>query len=384
MESLELELAESTNSQSKDRCSSTTSRMETEGGKNFVKLPDLFEKIHSSVRSGMLSLPLPISSREDRRAYLELEMKESQRAAFRNGTSSNYLNYLGQYEVFCDEYGYEPFPLKEIVLSMFAQYLSKKMKPQSIKAVLSGIRTVATTAGYEVTPKQFPLVNITLKGLGKLKKSPPEQAHPMTVRLLLKIRENMDINDPFQATMWALFLSCFCMLLRKSNVTPDKEWETEFMHREHIKRGPVGYIVTLYWTKTLQAGDRRLEYPLLEAPGCLLCPVNALDNMIKLNPAWQSSPAFCHPNKKPIRYSTFNNYIKNMIKKVGLSPVGWSTHSFRRGGTSYLAACGISERQIQILGDWKSDCYKKYIHCPWQDKLDIATKIRDNMMNAYY
>ena len=161
-------------------------------------------------------------------------MKDSQRAAFQNGMCSNYLNYLNQYEQFCDEYGYSPFPMKEIVLSMFAQYLSRKLKPQSIKAVLSGLQTVSTTAGFQIPQKQFPLVNITLRGLGNLKSTPPEQAHPMTMRLLLQIRELLNLNTPFHATMWALFLSCFCMLLRKSKITPDNIWETKYMRREHI------------------------------------------------------------------------------------------------------------------------------------------------------
>ena len=192
-------------------------------------------------------------------------------------------------------------------------------------------RLFATTTGYEVPTKQFPLINITLKGLGKLKKTPPEQINPMTVHILLQIRDKLDLNMPFHGTMWALFVSSFCMLLRKSNVTPDKDWETEYMCREHMRRGLVGYLITLYWTKNLQTGDRRLEYPLLEAPGCLLCLVWVLDNMIKLNPAWKSSPAFCHVNGQPIKYSTFNNFLKSIVNKIGLATTGCSTHCFRRG-----------------------------------------------------
>ena len=244
-------------------------------------------------------------------------MKDSQRAAFRNGTCSNYLNYLNQYEQFCDKYGYSPFPMKEIVLSMFAQYLSRKLKPQLIEAVLSGLRTVSTTAGFQIPQKQFPLMNITLRGLGNLKLTPPKQAHPMTIWLLLQIRELLNLNTPFHATMWALFLSYFFMLLRKSNLTPDKEWEMKYMRREHIQRGPVGYLVSLYWTKTIQTGDRRLEFPLLEAPRCLLCPVWALDNMIKLNPAAKSDPAFCHLDRTLIKYNTLIISLNQKLETWG-------------------------------------------------------------------
>ena len=139
-------------------------------------LPAVFRRTNPGNSSDLLPLPsLPRShQRHQKRAFLELELKETQKAAFHNGTCSNYLNYLAQYELFCDEYGYTAFPMKEIVLSMFAQYLSKKMKPQSIKAVLSGLRTVSTTAGFEIPQKQFPLVNITLRGLGNLKQTPPD------------------------------------------------------------------------------------------------------------------------------------------------------------------------------------------------------------------
>ena len=49
---------------------------------------------------------------------------------------------------------------------------------------------------------------------------------------------------------------------------------------------------------------------------------------------------------------------------------------------TYLAVCGVSDREIKILGNWKSDCDKKYIHCPWQDKLNIATKVCSFLMKS--
>ena len=164
MESLELELGKES---TKTNSISSTSRLERPSRHHPSELPKMFGRLPGNHQAEMLLLPSPLPTREERRAYLELEMRESQRAAFCNSMSSNYLNYLHQYELFCDDYSYEAFPLKEIVLSMFAQYLSKKRKPQLIKAVLSGIHTVATTAGYEVSQKQFPLVNITLWGLEK-------------------------------------------------------------------------------------------------------------------------------------------------------------------------------------------------------------------------
>ena len=311
-------------------------------------------------------------------------MSKSQRAALNDGTSANYLNYLKPYKEFCTNFSYKAFPLREITLSMFAQYLSSRLKPQSIRCVVSSLRTLSTTIGYSVPEKQFPMVNLTLRGLGKLNPTLPERANLMTARILLDIRENLDLSDKFEATMWALFTTCFFLLLRKSNVTPDKPSDKGYMKCKHIQKTDNGFLVTLYWTKTIQAGERNLLYPILKSPGSKLCPAAAIDNMLQLVQVPGDKPAFCYENGSPILYSTFNNFLKLQIKKLGMNTKGWSTHCFRHGDTTYLAACGISDQKLKILGDWKSDCFKKYVRCPWQDKLNIATKIRDFLTNNTY
>ena len=136
-------------------------------------------------------------------------MSKSQRAALNDGMSANSLNYLKSYEDFCTNFSYKAFPLRKITLSMFAQYLSSRLKPQSIRCVVSSLRTLSTTIRYSVPEKQFPIVNLTLRGLGKLNPAPPKRANPMTARILLDIGENLNLSDKFEATMWALFTTSF-------------------------------------------------------------------------------------------------------------------------------------------------------------------------------
>ena len=68
----------------------------------------------------------------------------------------------------------------------------------------------------------------------------------MTARILLTIRDNLNLNDTFEASMWALFTTCFFLLLRKSNVTPDKESEKAYMRRKHIQQTTNELLITLY------------------------------------------------------------------------------------------------------------------------------------------
>ena len=41
--------------------------------------------------------------------------------------------------------------------------------------------------------------------------------------------------------------------------------------------------------------------------------------------------------------------------------LSYSSHSFRRGGASYMYGIGMSVESIRLMGDWKSDCYQRYI-----------------------
>ena len=41
-------------------------------------------------------------------------------------------------------------------------------------------------------------------------------------------------------------------------------------------------------------------------------------------------------------------------------------HSFRIGGASAAASCGVTDSTIKILGRWTSDCYRRYLVCQMQ------------------
>ena len=330
-------------------------------------------------------LPTPPTQQghtDGRQKRLELVLRDTQLAALNKCTSMTYLGYLNVYLNFCEQYGFLPFPLQSRQLCLFAQHLADSRKPQTVEKILGALRTISVQKGFPVSQSQFPEVKLTLMGLRKSNPSPPNRAHPMSTSLLLRIRSNLTLNDPFAATMWALFLTCFFLLLRKSNVTPDKKADRRYLRRSHLVRTTSGYFVNLFWTKTLQQGEYALQFPVFSVPESPLCLTWALDNMIRLVPGSPDSPAFCTPSGAPIYYSTFNSFIKSQIKALGLNPKGWSTHSFRRGGTTYLASCGVEERQIQMLGDWRSNCYKKYIHCPWHDKLELAARVKAFLLKS--
>ena len=53
--------------------------------------------------------------------------------------------------------------------------------------------------------------------------NPKKQAPPITAFILRRIHKVLDFKSKFELTMWALFLTSFFLMLRKSNVTPALE-----------------------------------------------------------------------------------------------------------------------------------------------------------------
>ena len=46
----------------------------------------------------------------------------------------------------------------------------------------------------------------------------------------------------------------------------------------------------------------------------------------------------------------------------------FSGHSFRRGGASYLYSIGGSTLMVQVMGDWRSQVFTRYLFLTMDDR----------------
>ena len=138
-------------------------------------------------------------------------------------------------------------------------------------------------------------------------------------------------------------------------------------------------IVSFKYSKTIQFGERILQTPLIKIPGSVLCPVTAYNKMCSMISASPEDPLFCLPNKKCIFYNKFQ--LKELVKQIGLNPDDFSSQSFRRGGSTFAFKAKVSADLIQLLGDWRSDAYKKYLALTFDDKLCVAEQMKDQILS---
>ena len=56
-------------------------------------------------------------------------------------------------------------------------------------------------------------------------------------------------------------------------------------------------------------------------------------------------------------------------------------HSFRRGGTTTACKAKVPIVLIKAHGDWKTDCFQKYVSLSLEDKLLVSAHMKENIMS---
>lgn len=290
-------------------------------------------------------------------------------SAFAHGTLVNFKTQWRAYLLFCNYFHFKAFDINAEILCIYSEFLARSFKSvQSIRNYLNGVKVLYLLLGFPVDIFSTYELKLTLTGLNRKLQHLLKQAFPITLEILDKFRSYLDFDDPLDATFWCLFLFALYLLSRKSNLVPVSA--KTFDKTKQLCRGDATVyssllVVKFRWTKTIQFGNRILKIPLLAYPSSTFCPVQAYKRMCYLNPCNSNDAAFSYiKNEKsiPITYTQFQKKLRDLIYKIGLNPKLFSSHSFRRGGATLAFKAGVSPNSIQLMGDWKSDCYKK-IYC---------------------
>ena len=186
------------------------------------------------------------------------------------------------------------------------------------------------------------------------------ERRPITRDILLKLISRFDQTTLEGANLHAAFCLAFAGFLRMGEFTYDKV-ENDFglwnLTRGSVSLSDDRLFLVIPSCKT--DPFRRGVTLTISAASDEACAIKSLNNLFTRFPKANHHPLFSN------LAGTFSrNYVTKKLQD-GIRALGYERnytgHSFRRGAATSARLAGLSEEEIQLLGRWKSNCYRLYV-----------------------
>ena len=326
----------------------------------------LLRSTHGQIGSTSVSLPT-VSDHTlggltaDVRRYADLAIAPSTRRAYSVGQR--------RFMEFCHLHRLEPLPATDFTLSSFAAFLTRSVKPGTIKAYLSAVRNMHVEHGYPDPTLNAALLQRVMRGIGRVHGSEVARPRlpitmPVLVQLLRALQGSRHYRPADKAMLKAAMLLAFHGFLRCGEFTapPVRQPGLWWPRRQDMEvcASPPSLRYHLRRSKTDRDGNGVVIHVGPSAPE--VCPVISMAAYFAGSPASPTDHLFVYDNGIPLRRASFVNDVRHLLAVAGTANLQlYAGHSFRIGAATSAALCGIPEWTIRAMGRWKSDCVHRYI-----------------------
>ena len=306
----------------------------------------------------------------------------SQGFRFASSTKNNVLSHIRQWFYFTIFFGLDIMPALPESLCMFMELMANTSTYGHCKNVLSSVKYMHNATGHDFPTNNFGLES-TLQGIKRRLKGTPQFVLPIDPVILRRMFSHIDVNNRQDLSLWCSFLVAFYCLFRKANVVPkDQNFDPEcILTRSDIVVDDVSRNVLIYvnFSKVNQYQKSFHVIPIPENNDPAMDLYRHIKHLFSVVKVPETSPAFMYTTAKFINYKTFTARLKQLLAKSGLDPALYSGHSFRRGGASYLYGIGGSTLMVQVLGDWASQIFTRYLYLSLDDRRAAQDLIRHSI-----
>ena len=227
-----------------------------------------------------------------------------------------------------------------------------------------------------------------MKGIANTVRPPKDKRTAVTPEHLRLILRTCDAHREWLPAKLAISLAYFAYL-RISNLAP--RTMSAFDASRHatwadLRPRQKGLVLTLRWSKTRQHSTAPQDIPVSTLDDKRLCPRNTwleYSSAVGEPSDPVATPLLrtaVHPRGRTISASMLTRSIRQVINAAGLSQMGYTPHSFSRGGASCSHHDGAPMEAIKHHGTWSSDAVHRYLLTPPEFKSPIikAFKARFN------
>ena len=225
--------------------------------------------------------------------------------------------------------------------------------------------------GYNWDRRSHPSLAAMFKGYRKRKHSEMRIRYPFTYFHLEKAFEYINLKT----YTGLLTASALCIGYffggRIGEYSPHsrKDWKHVVLRKDlqFVGRKP-GYSalnIDFKLHKTNKLGLYSGKVDCIGSCDAGICPVHIILKFIKLRDSEfgkdvHNEPLLLRLTNRPLAQYAINNMIKNLIIKMKLNPLYYSSHSLRAGRATDLARAMKPAWFIKKWGRWRSDCWETF------------------------
>ena len=247
------------------------------------------------------------------------------------------------------------FPASVSLICIFvAQLFETGLAPATVYSSLSAISFFHKLFQFPDPTADFLVKRIML---GALKSRPSSDNRlPISVPVLHLLADSCrHVTDSAYsaALLRAMYLIMFHAFLRVGEVTRS---HNNILFSQ-LSLLPQFATITFHRAKHLIGPPISVSVP---TAGGSYCPVASINRYIALR-GQAPGPLFCLGGGHPVTPNMFNSWLASSLSHSSLSSLPIKSHSFRIGAATHAAAVGYTDAQIQKMGRWKSNAFRKYI-----------------------
>lgn len=275
--------------------------------------------------------------------------------AWSPATLKTYKSSINTFLNFCHKHripNSQIFPASDYLLCAFLANLSPSLSKHTVKNYLSGLRAWHVRNGFPFSRSDR--LNLLAKASRPLHTPTPPRS-PVTVQMLQSLGDTLNLNDSFDACVFACACTAFWGLARLGELLPTgynfDHSQPPFPRVSSISPGRVGYLkLLLPWTKVKKWEGETIILPVQNGR---VNPVAALNNHLTVNTLSKDALIFSYQDahgstlllKKQLMARCYDVWQQGTVPST--LPTG---HSFRIGGTSHLLLCGVHPDIIKQTG----------------------------------
>lgn len=311
-------------------------------------------------------------------------------------TNPNYKRGITQFSALMQKLN------RPIVFSQnnLTDYISLRLQTNVSKGTvwneLNGICNYFIMKGEKISlnKQAFPLISKIMKAFAILHGEKTEARIALDIKEITYISNKLnESTDPICVTYRTAFILAFWCMLRPGEYTFKSNKTGIKLRNEHvrtIKSGPTPFLkITLISPKTNKPGEQYVVVSCKCSIHKIVCPYHTVLNYIEFkkinynlqqigNPG-DSFFVIPNPYNKNIKYSPINydkwcKWFKSLYNIIDIEGL-FTPHSLRISGASYYFNAGLPAYLIQILGRWKSECWKRYIRINDKQSIVMVDKI---------